>query len=424
MSNAGAVRRPTEPRSATASPRASTYCVGIDWASTLHEVCVLDAQGAIVDGFTMPHTADGLREGLARLARRAPLATLAVAIERPSGLLVDTLLEAGCVVVPIHPNVLTASRPRYSAAGAKSDVRDAYIAADLLRTDGHRFAPLTAPSDATRALRAAVRTRDDLVATRVQLVNQLTALLESFWPGATQLFADLASPIACAFLTQYPTPAAAARLTEVRFARFLAQHGYPGRRSAADFLARLAAAPVGHAGALESEVKGHLVLALVRVLAPVVRELKQLDGVIAAHLTQHPDGALVQSFPRTGCINAAQLLAELGDDRRRFRSAEQLAAEGGVAPVTRASGKHRAVVRRIACNKRLRQALITWADNSRHGHAWAAAVYARARRRGCSHPHAIRILARAWTRVLWHCWQHHTPYNADHHHAAALLTAA
>lgn len=424
MSNRSAVRRFAARASATASPTARTYHVGIDWASATHDVCVVDATGAVVDDFTMSHTADGLRAGLARLAQRAPLPSLAVALERPSGLLVDTLLEAGCVVVPIHPNVLAASRSRYSAAGVKSDPGDAYIAADLLRTDGHRFVPLSAPSDATRALRAAVRTRDDLVAMRIQLVNQLTAVLESFWPGAAQLFADLASPIACAFLTAYPTPAHARTLTEARFARFLRRHCYPGRRTAAELLARLAAAPVGPIGGLEADVKGHLVLTYVGVLGPVMSNLKHLEGVIAAQLAQHPDGPLVQSFPRTGRINAAQLLAELGDDRHRFASADQLAAEAGVAPVTRASGKHRAVLRRVACNKRLRQALVIWADNSRHGHAWAAAVYAQARRRGCTHPHAVRILARAWTRVLWRCWQNRTPYNLeDHHNAAALKTA-
>lgn len=395
-----------------------TYFVGIDWASTQHDVCVVDAAGTVVRRFEMAHTAEGLANGLARLRQLAPLVTLRIAIERPSGLLVDTLLEAGCLVVPIHPNVLDASRARYSAAGAKSDASDAYIAADLLRTDGHRFAPLVSPSDATRALRAAVRTREDLVATRIAFVNQLTALLESFWPGATLLFADLASGIACEFLASYPTPAAAAALTEARFARFLRRHGYPGRRPVSEFLARLAAAPRGQAGEREAEVKGQLVLMLVAVLRPLVAQLHRLDGVIAAELAQHPDGALVQSFPRTGRVNAAQLVAELGDDRRRYASAAQLAAEGGVAPVTRASGKHRAVTRRVACNKRLRQALTTWADNSRHEHPWAAAVYAGARRRGCTHPHAIRILARAWTRVLWSCWQNHTPYDPSHHHGA------
>ena len=76
------------------------------------------------------------------LARFGPPASRPVALERPSGLVVDTLLEAGFLVVPIHPNVVKASGPRYTAAGGKSDPGDAYLLADLLRTDGHRFRPL------------------------------------------------------------------------------------------------------------------------------------------------------------------------------------------------------------------------------------------------------------------------------------------
>lgn len=393
----------------------SRYFVGIDWASTKHDLCVLDPQGQILSRFEIPHSAEGLSELLRRLLRFALPEQVAVAIERPSGLLVDTLIEAGLCIVPIHPNALKASRPRYSAAQAKSDASDAYILADLLRTDGHRFRPLRAPSDATRALRAAVRTRDDLVRTRVQLANQLRSLLESFWVGAAVIFADIDSPIALAFLDTYPTPESAARLGEKRLDRFLKRHAYCGRRSTAALLERLRAAPAGHAAELESETKGQLVKSLVAVLRPLVQQIRELEGLLAAHLAQHPDGALLQSFPRTGSVNAAQILSELGDDRARFASFEQLAAEAGVAPVTRASGKHRSVTCRFACNKRLRQAVTTWADNSRHASPWAASVYRQARARGCDHPHAIRILARAWIRVLWRCWHECTTYDPQQH---------
>ncbi len=168
------------------------------------------------------------------------------------------------------------------------------------------------------------------------------------------------------------------------------------------------------------EASGELVQALVAVLTPLGAQIQQLSAAIAAAVAQHADGPLVQSFPRSGAVNAAQVLAELGDDRARFPTADQLAAEAGVAPVTHASGKHRGVAFRWACNKRLRQALTTFADNSRHASTWAAAVYARARARGCDHPHAIRILARAWVRVLWRCWQDRRPYDVTQHRAAQL----
>lgn len=400
------------------------FTVGIDWASAEHAVCVLDPRGQVAWQGPVAHSAAGLAALLQRLRRVRRRGPVRIALERPSGLLVDTLVDAQFEVVPIHPNVLKATRARYAAARGKSDPGDAYILADLLRTDGHRFRALRPLRDDTRALRTLVRGRTDLVTARVALANQLRALLEQVWPGAAVLFADVDSPIALAFLTRYPTAASAARLTERRLAQFLGQHAYCGRRTAAALLARLQAAPVAPIGEAHAEAAAELIRSLVAVLAPLVGQLQQLSAAITTAVAQHPDGPLVQSFPRSGHVNAAQILAELGDDRARFPTADQLAAEAGAAPVTHASGKHRAVTFRWACNKRLRQAVTTFADNSRHASPWAATVYAAAVGRGCDHPHAIRILARAWLRVLWRCWHDRVAYDPARHGAATRLAAA
>lgn len=391
---------------------------GLDWSKDEHMVCVIDESGSVRARFRAPHTATGLAELLAQLRRLAPPSELPIAIERPSGLLVDTLVDAGHPVVPIHPNAVKASRPRYRAAISKSDPGDAYLLADLLRTDGHRFRPLQPLSDESRALRALVRTRDDLVAQRVALANQLRALLESFWAGAAAIFADVDSPIALAFLAEYPTPNHAARLGTKRLAAFLARHAYCGRRSPDLLLQRLRSAPSVTLGEHEIETKGILVRALVNVIEPLGLQIQKLTGAVEHAVTAHTDGPVLTSFPRIGRVNAAQVLAELADDRARFASDEHLAAEAGVAPVTHASGKSHGVSFRWACNKRLRKAITCWADNSRHASPWAADVYVRARARGCDHPHAIRILARAWLRVLWRCWQDRTPYQLERHRAA------
>jgi len=390
----------------------SEVYAGVDWGCGSHAVCVVDAKGAVLDRFEADHDREGLAALTARLKRHgAP----PVAIERPTGLLVDHLVEAGLVVVPIHPNAVKACRPRYRAVSAKSDPGDAYILADVLRTDGHRLRPLQPQGDAIRALRALVRGRDDLVAARVALANQLTALLDGFWPGAAAIFADVASPIALAFLDRYPTPDSARRLGPARMAAFLAQHRYCGRRSPEALLERLRAAPVGHAGEAEREAKGELVRALARTLHSLVEQLGQLTRRIEHTVAALPDGRLIMSFPRAGKICAAQILAELGDVRARFQTNDQLAAEAGVAPVTYESGKSRGVGWRWACNKRLRAALTCFADNSRRQSPWAADVYLRARKRGCDHPHAVRVLARAWVRVLWRAWTDQQPYNPDRH---------
>lgn len=391
---------------------------GLDWASRTHAVCVIDERGSVQLQFEIAHDAAGLAEMCCKMRSAG---VTGVAIERPSGLIVDALLEAGFSVVPIHPNVVKATRPRYRSHGGKSDASDAYLLADLLRTDGHRFKPLAPQSDEIRALRALVRGRDDLVATRVQLANQLRELLHSFWAGAAEIFADVDSPIALAFIKRYPTPESASRLGPKRMAAFCAQHAYSGRRSPDELLERLRQAADLTLGEMEMEAKGELALSLVRVLSGLVDQIRLLSSRIEHHVSSCDDGPILMSFPRAGRICAAQILAELGSVRERFDSDEHLAAEAGVAPVTYQSGKSKAVTFRWACNHRLRAALTCLADNSRHANAWAAHVYAQAKARGCDHPHAIRILARAWLRVIWRAWQDRKPYDPALHGAAQLL---
>jgi transposase len=395
--------------------------VGLDWAVHTHAVCLIDAAGSVLDRFEVTHDRDGLAELMRRLARHGQ--RLRIAIERPSGLIVDALVEAGHQVFPIHPNAVKASRPRYRSHGAKSDSSDAYLLADLLRTDGHRWRALAAQSDDIRALRALVRSRDDLVAARVAAANQLTSTLQAFWPGAAAIFADVASPIALAFLRHYPSPRSAKRLTEAQLQRFCKAQHYSGRRSAAELMARLHAAAAGHVGTHTEQAMADVVRAQVAVLVPIVTQIAELTRRIERFMHSLPDGLLMMSFPRAGQVCAAQILAELGDVRERFPSADQLAAEAGAVPVTYQSGKTRSVAFRWACNHRLRQAITCLADNSRHANVWAKGVYQAARARGCDHTHAIRILARAWLRVIWRAWTDRKPYDPSLHGNAVALAS-
>jgi transposase len=264
------------------------------------------------------------------------------------------------------------------------------VIAEYLRLRYHRLAPAVPYRGETRALRTVVRSRDDLVDMRVAATNQLAALLDAHWPGASAVFAGVESPISLAFLARYPTPAAAAHLGEKRMAAFLVKHGYCGRRSPAQLLQRLRHAPAGTTGEALTEALRDAVLALVSVLQALNASVKDLDRSVAAHLGEHPDGQIFTSLPRPGQINAAQVLAEWGDARPAYEHPGAVAALAGVAPVTRQSGKHRTVEFRWACNKRFRRAITIFADNSRHASPWAAQIYNRARAAGKDHPHAVR----------------------------------
>jgi len=394
------------------------FFLGIDWAATEHSVCVLDRTGRQVAAFTVAHTAAGFAKLAARLGKLGETDRMPVAIERPDGRLVDALLEAGYPVIPVKPNAIKTWREAEVLSGAKSDSGDAAVIADYLRVRFHRLRPAVPYSGPTKTLRAVTRTRGDLVDARVAAVNQLAALLDTYWPGAKAIFASLSSAIALTFLTRYPTAASAAALTEKRLAAFCAKQGYSGKKPAAVLLARPRSAPAGTTDPDLTDGARTAILAQVGVITALNTAIKDLDRSIAEKMATHPDGRIFGSFPRAGTINAAQILAEWGDARAAFEHPDAIAALAGVTPVTKASGKQRGVSFRWACNKRLRQAITTFADNSRHASPWAAEIYNRARAQGKDHPHAVRILARAWVRVMWRCWQNGTPYDPTLHGGA------
>jgi transposase len=390
---------------------------GIDWADEWHDVRIADAAGVALAQRRFSHDEDGIAALLDLLAEHD---VQMAAIERPDGLLVGRLLAAGVTVLAIHPNQVAAARDRFRAAAGKSDEFDSFVLCELARTDAHRCHALAPSTDETTALRALVRTREDLVAARVALANQLRAQLDCFWPGARWIFADVDSPIGLAFLERYPSPADARGLGAKRLTAFLSRHAYCGRRPVEALLERLRCAPVAVTGELETDARRATVLGLVCALRPIVCQISQLTSQIAGAVRAHRDGPIFLSLFRDpkSVVCAAGLLAEIGDNRHRYRSPDALAADAGMAPVAIESGKRRTAVFRWACDKRLRSHFATLADSTRHWHPWARDVYRRARARGCDHPHAIRVLGRAWARVLWRCWQDNRPYDINRHRAA------
>jgi transposase len=397
------------------------FFVGVDWATANHAVCVLDERGRRVTAFAIDHTAAGFDQLLRRLARLGDPGRTPVAIERPDGRLVDALLAAGHPVVPVKPNAIKTWRDGEILSGAKSDAGDAHVIAEYLRLRQHRLTVAVPYAAQTTALRTVVRTRDDVVDMRTAATNQLAALLDAHWPGAKAIFADIESPIALAFLARYPTARHAARVGAKHLAAFCAEHSYSGRRSGEQLLARLRAAPAGTTDETICQAVANAVLAMVTVLQTIGAAVKDLSRSVTATLGEHPDSETFTSLPRSGQINAAQMLAEWGDARQAYDRPDSVAALAGVTPVTKESGKHRAVHFRWACNKRLRLAITTFADNSRHASPWAAHIYTQARARGHDHPHAVRVLARAWIRIIWRCWTDRVRYDPARHGNAQQL---
>jgi len=405
------------PTTLSSAPPNGLTC-GIDWAKDDHAVAVVDSAGREVHRWTVEHTNAGLHGLLRRLARTG---VAEVAIERSDGPVVDALLGGGLTVVVIAPSQLKNLRSRYGSAGNKDDRFDAFVLADTLRTDRARLRPLTPDSPATVTLRASCRARRDLVTHRVALANQLRAHLQTVFPAAVGLFRDLDSSISLRFLTRFDCQDRADWLSVNRLAAWLASVGYCGRVDPAVLHARLTAAPRGATGE-HGTAAAHVTHALLAALTTLVEQIKTLTEQIDEQLDLHADAHIFTSLPRSGRVRAARLLAEIGDCRARYPTPEALYCSAGAAPSTRQSGKHRAVTFRWACDKQLRDAVCDFAADSRHANPWAANLYQRAIDRGHDHPHAVRILARAWLYIIWHCWQDGVAYDPAQHKALQRLT--
>jgi transposase len=387
---------------------------GIGWATEKHDVRVANETGEKLLAATFVHGEAGLSALCRRLVR---MEVGLVAIERPDGVLVERLLDAGLRVLPLHPKKVAAARDRFRVSGGKSDHFDAFVLCELARTDSHRFRVLEPDSDQTKALRAMTRAREDLVHTRTAVVNQLRAELERCWPGPLRLFSHMDSEILLAFLERYPSPVDARGLGIGRIEAFLRRERYSGRQKPAALLAKLRSAPQGRVGELELAARRQLVLTYVAMLRTLNGQIKGLERDIRTAVRAHPDGPVFLSLFKQAhsVITAAELLAEIGDCRARYPNRDALAADAGQSAVAKESGKRKTAQFRWGCNKRLRVAFSRLADSTRHWHPWAQALYGQARQRGLEHPRAIRTLGRAWCRIVWQCWQHRTPYDPTRH---------
>jgi transposase len=227
---------------------------------------------------------------------------------------VDILLAAGLAVFVISSRQVRALRPRYGSAGNKDDRFDAFVLADVLRTDANRLAPLVPDTAATQALRGLVRARKELIKHRIALHNQLLAHLLAAFPGAVGLFAELDSPISLRLLSRFPGPGRAGWLSERRLAAWLGSVGYCGRKTPAELMSHLDRAPAGITGPAE-----HAMTVITDQFVTTLRDLRVrievLDAEIAEALHLHPDGKTFTSLPRAGTNRAALLLAEIGDCR-------------------------------------------------------------------------------------------------------------
>jgi transposase len=385
---------------------------GIDWSHTHHDACWLNERGQVLSRLTVPHTAAGLAQlDQARQQLGVSPAECQVGLETAHTLLIDFFWEQDyphLFVIP--PGAIKSARRRYRQTNAHTDQTDAWVIADVLRTDPGTLQPWRPDGLIVRQLRAKVSLIQFLTSEIRRLGNRLQAVLARYYPAALHVFHDPASPISLRFLQAFPTPAAAQTLTRQAFGQFVRAHRYrqPETVLSAAYARLQAAYPQATPTTVAAYQDEAVWLAehLLATLTHKQHEIARLQVIFE----QHPDQKLFASLPGAGALLAPSLLAKFGDHRDRFPHASNLQCLAGTCPVTEQSGKGRRVRFRQACDHEFRQIAQQWAKESIAQSSWAATYWHQVRQHSHSNSHAYRCLANRWLAIAWKCWQSHQPY--------------
>jgi transposase len=409
--------------------------VGIDWAEAFHLVALGHPDEGVMQVRRVEHTPAAVDQLIAQIAALEPdPGEVRVVIETRHGLLVERLLDAGYVVLPVNPDLVARRR---GPARKKDDAEDARIAC-LLALDRHTsLRPLIPHGELAAELRAIARDDERAARDQRRLLNRLRQDLISTFPAALAIAGDdLGAPTVLRLLERWPTRdllAAASRQELVAFAR-AGRHGWPDR-----FADKVIAALTGdqftprdylvRAKADTIRLAATQLLAIASQRRAWERRMGELlVGAPRQGRTRQPredqpgqaipGGKVYLSFPGLGDRLAARVAGEIGDHPQQFQSPNALACYAGKAPVTRRSGRSELVVAtRLACNRYLADAVQQWAFCSLNQSGWAREFYDLQRARGKTHHAALRALGNRWLEIVWHCLMRGQLYDEATHTA-------
>lgn len=393
--------------------------IGIDWGEEQHAVIFMNEAGSDLAKMMIPHTLDGFAQfDAARQKMGLAAADCLVGLETAHHLWIDYLWsQAYSQVYVLPPNQVKSNQGRFRQSGAKDDIPDARLIADILRTDRGRLQPWHPDSLLTRQMRAQVSLILHLGQQTIRLANRLRSVLLRYYPAALQVFkGGLTTQIAPEFVLAFPTPAAAQGLTYAEFESFARAHQYRQHKNLPGCFERLQAGyPCASPETVlvyqnEASLLARLVLETTQAK---VNELAQLQDLFR----QHPHYAIFSSLPGMGKLIGPGQLTKFGDDRQRFPQASSVQALAGTSPVTDRSGKRRTVKFRRSCDKEWRYLSQEWAIALVHKTQApiAVAYYEHIRPHCHSDQHAYRCVANRWLAVAWKLWQTGQPYDEAYH---------
>jgi hypothetical protein len=389
--------------------------VGNDWSEGHHELFVMDEAGERLASKRFSEGIEGLSELHRLLSSHASQpAEVVVGIETDRGLWVEALVAAGYAVYAVNPKAVARYRERHRPGGGKSDPGDAKVLADLVRTDRHNHLPLAGDSELAEGVKLLARAHQKLCWDQNRHANRLRSALREYYPAALATFSDLCDRDALAVLAKAPTPLKGRRLTLSQIRAALRQGGRKrGLDGAAARIQTGLRAPELEAPAALVDSLAAIVSAEVAMVAELGRQLERLQTQLTERFREHPDAAIYLSLPGIGSMLGARMLGEFGDDPNRYSDPKSRRNYAGTSPLTVASGKSKAVIARHVRNNWLHQTAIRWAFCALKPSPGARAFYDERRRRGDSHPQALRVLANRLVGILHFCLQTQTPYDEE-----------
>jgi transposase len=384
--------------------------IGIDWADQKHFWAMCTADGIRQHG-ELDNTPEAVQVWAAELEQRFQGRPVAVALEQARGAVIATLGKYGHLVLfPIHPNTLTNYRKAFSPSGAKSDPRDADLALELVVGHREKLRRLDPDTVETRQLQFLTEERRRLVNQQTSEIQRLRNWLKQVFPQILQWFDDPACAMVSALLLRWPTLQSLRQVSPGKLRTFLHKHNSRSAERIEERLGQIkdAVPATNDVALLETGVL--CIQQSVRLLEQLRKGIDIFDERIADVFRNHPDRALVESFPGAGPALEPRLIAALGSRRERFDSAQSVASFAGIAPVTEASGKSIWIHWRWACPKFIRQTFHEWAGCSIRVCQWAREHYDAQRAKGKGHHAAVRSVAFKWIRIYYRCWRDRIPY--------------
>jgi hypothetical protein len=390
--------------------------VGVDWAESHHDICVLNEAGGVLARKRIPDTLVGVRELHELLGRHVEEPDeVIVGIEKDRGLIVTALLGAHYRVYALNPMSVARYRERHVTSGSKSDPGDAKVLADLVRTDRHNHREAAGDSEGAEAIKILARAHQNAIWTRQREVNALRNALKDYYPGAIDVFGThLEDRDALAVLAVAPTPALGRGLSKSKISSALRRGGRERNveRRTEEIYTRLREDQLAQSPVLEAAY-GRIAASHVRMIVALTNEIGELENALSVDFEKHPDAGIVRSLPGLGTVLGARVLGEFGDDPNRYANAKSRRNYAGTSPVTRASGKSLVVLARHSRNKRLAAALDQWAFCALRTSPGARCYYDELRARGKTHRQAVRQLANRFVGILHACLEQRIDYDEN-----------